>query len=1142
MTSVTFYVFIFANLPRSLELDVSLTIWLLILIGGLSLAAVGLILRRRIASRRALVQRVAELSALAEAGRAIASATLDVDKLCELIYQQASAIVDTSTFQLGLFEDDHYLIKLWQVNGVRQAPAVFDLTESEGIVGWMRRSGQPLLAHDFETEVNSLPAHPRYISPDPPRSAAFVPLLAGADVIGALAIQSHEVGAFTEDHLRLLSIIASQAGSAISNARLLESERMRAKQLALVGQVSRQIAAILDIEELFESVVRLTQQSFGYYHIGVCIPSERTHTVEFRACTNPSMLGRGPAIGQGIIGYVAQSGEMLVVNDTMADPRYIQLDVLPETRSELALPLKFGDLVMGVLDVQSDKQNAFGESDVSILQTLTDQVAIAIREAQLYEAERHRRRVADTLRDIAAMLASTLDLDPLLDKILEGLERVVKYDAVALLLKNNEGTLTVHAARGLPKVCAALGKKIPVREGGRFIRLQETRRPLIFGKEDSIGAFHELIGLPQDHSCLGAPLIARDELIGFLSVEQIEPMAYTPDDAEVVFALAGQAALAISNARLYEAEREQAWVSTALLQVAEATTRAASVDEVLSTVVRITPMLSGVDRCAVLLWDGSKNAFRASHEYGLTRDQSALFANLQIPAGRWEPLDELREDQLPVRIAELEGEAQIAFGHGCLLALPLIARGQVAGAMLVGTQDGSALSSHRVEMITGIANQAALAIESSQLAAAQREEAWVNMALLQVAEAVGSQTDLDEILTTVVRLTPLLVGVEACLVFLWDAERHAFLAGSAYGLPRDRLQAFHALHIPGAAWPVAEDERATFGADGAMNTAMLSAQSVPPNVSATLGLSAPSAFPLRAKGRVVGMMIVEGRPEETGQAGRAMNILSGIAHQTAIAIENTRLVGELAMRQRLEQELEVAREIQTSFLPPCCPEVPGWQISAFWRSAREVGGDFYDFIPLPRDHEGLVIADVADKGVPAALFMAVTRTLTRAASIHSHRTPAEVLMRLNEMIIADARSDLFVTVFFADLSPVGRVISANAGHNPPLVVRAATGEVEYLTPHGMALGVMPEVTLHNQQIKLENGDVLVLYTDGVTDALDARGSEFGLERLERCIVTHHHQTSEEIVTAIQKAINEFVGDEPPFDDLTLVVAKRAVES
>jgi len=945
-----------------------ITDWLIIFIGSLALGALAFMLRLRLASHRALERRVAEFSALAQAGRAIASATLEVDRLCELIYQQASNIVDTSTFQLGLFDGNRYCIQLWQIDGVRQPPADFDLGDGEGIVGWMRRSGQPLLVCDFQTEADSLPARPRYISAEPTRSAVFVPLLAGAQVIGAIAIQSHRPNAFTDDHLRVLSIIASQAGSAIANARLLEAERRRVKQLDLIGQLSRQIAAILEIDKLFERVVELTQRAFGYYHVGVCIPDERKGVITFRACTHPALIGHEARFGEGIIGHVAQSGEPLLVNDVTRDTYYIHLDILPETRSELAVPLKFGDHILGVLDVQSDRKNAFGESDLFILQTLADQIAVAIREAQLYEAERHRRQIADTLRDIAAMLASTLDLDHLLDYILESLSRLVTYDAVAILLKNDEGTLTVHAARGLPAVCAAVGAKIPVREGGRFIQLQETRRPLIFGENDGTGAFHELIGLPADHSCLGAPLIARDELIGFLTVEKIEPGAYTPDDAQVVFALAGQAALAIANARLYEAEREETWVSTALLQV---------------------------------------------------------------------------------------------------------------------------------------------------------------------AEAVGSQTELAEILTTVVRLTPLLVGVEACLVFLWDDERHAFVPGSAYGLPRDRLSVFHSLHVPGAVWPDMNETR---------DSVMVSAHSLPPNVSTALGLREPRAFPLRAKGRVVGVMVVEGMTETSGQADRRMSILSGIAHQTAIAIENTRLVTELAARQRFEQELQVARDIQTSILPPSCPQVPGWQLAAFWRAAHQVGGDFYDFIPLPRDHHGLVIADVADKGVPAALFMAVTRTLTRAITLGGRRTPGEALMRINEAILSEARSGLFVTMFMADISPVGRVVYANAGHNPPLVVRAATGRVEYLKPHGMALGVMPQVVIHNQQTKLEDGDVLVLYTDGILDALDARGQEFGKERLEQALVNCCHRPADGIAAAIQQAITEFVGDEPPFDDLTLVVAKRTMES
>jgi len=290
----------------------------------------------------------------------------------------------------------------------------------------------------------------------------------------------------------------------------------------------------------------------------------------------------------------------------------------------------------------------------------------------------------------------------------------------------------------------------------------------------------------------------------------------------------------------------------------------------------------------------------------------------------------------------------------------------------------------------------------------------------------------------------------------------------------------------------------------------MAAQSVPRNVSTTLGLRTSSAFPLRAKGRVVGMMVVEGLPEETSQVSRTMNILSGIAHQTAIAIENTRLVTELALASGSSRNSRWRAISRPASCPPAAPKCPaGKSLLSGERRARWAA-TFTTLSPCPRSR-GAGDRRRGDKGVPAALFMAVTRTLTRAAAIHSHRTPAEVLMRLNEMILADARSDLFVTIFFADLSPVGRVASANAGHNPPLVVRATTGEVETIKPHGMALGVMPEVTLRDQQTKLENGDVLVLYTDGVTDALDARGREFGLERLERCIVKHRHQSADGLV-------------------------------
>jgi len=280
---------------------------------------------------------------------------------------------------------------------------------------------------------------------------------------------------------------------------------------------------------------------------------------------------------------------------------------------------------------------------------------------------------------------------------------------------------------------------------------------------------------------------------------------------------------------------------------------------------------------------------------------------------------------------------------------------------------------------------------------------------------------------------------------------------------------------------------------------------------------------------------------------RWLSILSGIAGQAALTVENHRLLEESAEQERIRQELEVARRIQTSFLPDCCPPVPGWELAAVWRSARQVGGDFYDFIPLPangpRDEAGiqrlgLVVADVADKGVPAALFMALSRTLVRTVAIDG-RPPALALGRANDLIVADARTDLFVTLFYAILdSASSEVTYATAGHVPALLVRAASGQVEQLRAPGMAMGVLPDVVFEERRVQVEPGDLLVFYTDGVTDAMDGGHRTFGRDRLAEIVRAHRHRPAVDVAAAIEEAVDSFAGGAAQYDDLTLLIARR----
>ena len=199
-----------------------------------AIVAIVLLPRRR-ASRRALESRVAELQLLSNAVNKIASSALDEDALCQLVYQCAAELVDVNNFQLGLFDANQYEIRVRLLEGVMQPVARYNLDEGRGIVGWMRDTGKSLLVRDFQTELSTLPAKPRYISSHPPRSAVFVPMVSGDQVIGAMALQSDTPAAYTESHLRILSIVSNQAAAAIQNARALERERTRAQQLELVN-------------------------------------------------------------------------------------------------------------------------------------------------------------------------------------------------------------------------------------------------------------------------------------------------------------------------------------------------------------------------------------------------------------------------------------------------------------------------------------------------------------------------------------------------------------------------------------------------------------------------------------------------------------------------------------------------------------------------------------------------------------------------------------------------------------------------------------------------------------------------------------------------------------------------------------------
>jgi predicted ester cyclase len=250
------------------------------------------------------------------------------------------------------------------------------------------------------------------------------------------------------------------------------------------------------------------------------------------------------------------------------------------------------------------------------------------------------------------------------------------------------------------------------------------------------------------------------------------------------------------------------------------------------------------------------------------------------------------------------------------------------------------------------------------------------------------------------------------------------------------------------------------------------------------------------------------------------------------------LAQEIHERERVEQELRVARSIQQASLPEEVPELEGWQISPLYRPAREVGGDFYDFHPLSEGRLGLVVGDATGKGVPAALVMSTTcGMLQLAAQTSSSSSPGEVLSRVNETLLARIPSNTFVTCFYAILDPnSGRLVYANAGHDPPYFQRS--GNAEELRARGMPLGLMPAMGYEEKEIVLEAGEAALFYSDGLVEAHDPKGEMFGFPRLRALVAEYDEKRSLE--DFLLEELELFTGaDWEQEDDITLLTIRRS---
>jgi serine phosphatase RsbU (regulator of sigma subunit) len=304
--------------------------------------------------------------------------------------------------------------------------------------------------------------------------------------------------------------------------------------------------------------------------------------------------------------------------------------------------------------------------------------------------------------------------------------------------------------------------------------------------------------------------------------------------------------------------------------------------------------------------------------------------------------------------------------------------------------------------------------------------------------------------------------------------------------------------------------------------------------------------PLVSQGELIGLLNLGPRLSQQEYSADDRKLLSDLSTQTAPAVRVAQLVRqqqqEAQERERIEQELRIARLIQQTLLPKTLPQLPSYDVAAYYQPAREVGGDFYDFLDLEDGRMGLVVGDVTDKGIPAALVMATTRTVLRAAAQRLF-SPGEVLRLSNEALVTDIPPNMFITCLYAILEPEsGHLVYANAGHDLPYRRRAGRSEgAEELRARGMPLGLMSGMDYEEKEIVLGKGESVLFYSDGLVEAHDPQREMFGFPRLQGLVGTHRSGGSS-LIGFLLSELTRFTGEDwEQEDDITLVTLERSEE-
>jgi sigma-B regulation protein RsbU (phosphoserine phosphatase) len=532
-------------------------------------------------------------------------------------------------------------------------------------------------------------------------------------------------------------------------------------------------------------------------------------------------------------------------------------------------------------------------------------------------------------------------------------------------------------------------------------------------------------------------------------------------------------------------------------------------------------------------------AFRVDHDrtdmkvrFLRATDSAKTVFNLELGQGvvGWvalykEPVmvnDPETDPRIDKRMEELAG-----IKINSLLCVPLVGKGHMIGVIEAINKVSGPFTDADLDILVGLNNQIAVAMDNAHLYREVRREALEKDLLYQIGKKLSGSLEVNQVMQEIMDSLKQVIQYDAGGVFL--IERKVSEIHSLYTVGYDPLYDSQLkLKIgQGLIGHVASTGEPVIVPDVCKDPRYI--DSNPPTKSEIV-------VPIKLDNRIIGVINLESEQLDA-YSNRALALISAFASQAAISLERARLHERSLEGKKLQEQLNIAREIQRSFLPPKDPTIQGYDIAGRNISSGQVGGDYYDFIRIVDSHFGIAIGDVSGKGIPAALIMASFRA-SLIAEIRNNYSIRTICRKVNSLLYESLESGNYVTAVYGVLDSRNHIFTfANCGHNPPILIRA-NGEVELMHEGGPILGVAKDSAYEERALVINRGEVMVFYTDGVTEVFNDEGQEFGMDRLIGVIKANLTKSAYDIGETIYGECTRFAGADHFWDDLTMIVIKR----